>query len=122
MWPRVVEIMLACWLAISPFIFRYSGEMRFYWANDLVCATLIACFALLSLSRRFDKLHLATLIVCAWLYGVAWFAEPSPPSPHLQNYAVLALLLLIFAIIPSRAGMPPKGWLDYYAEKARREQ
>lgn len=28
MWARVVEVMLGCWLAVSPFVFRHSADER----------------------------------------------------------------------------------------------
>lgn len=121
MWARVVEIMLACWLAMSPFVFDYADDMTLYWANDFTCATLIAVLAFVSLAPRFDLLHLASLAVAAWLIGVACVAAPSPPPPHLQNYVVFGLLLVMVAIIPTRSGTPPQKWLDYYADKAERE-
>lgn len=121
MWARVVEVMLACWLAMSPFIFEYQDDLTLYWANDFVCATLISLFAFLSLSRRFDMLHLASLAVAVWLIGVACLAAPSPPPPRLQNYVVMGLLIAMIAIIPTRSGTPPQKWLDFYAEKAKRE-
>src|SRR5207247_2056429 len=48
MWARVVEVMLGCWLAVSPFVFRHPAEERAWWANDLICALLVVALALLS--------------------------------------------------------------------------
>lgn len=48
MWARVAEFMLACWLAMSPFIFRHSAEHWPLWASDFVCAMAVAALSLLS--------------------------------------------------------------------------
>ena len=115
MWPRVCEIALACWIALSPFIFRYGqGEPRTLWVTAFVCATLVAVFALASYIRRLDKAHLLSLGVAAWLVGTAMLHEQSPPPPPYQNHVVTGLLLLIFAILPSHAERPPAAWEDYY--------
>lgn len=121
MWARVVEVMLACWLAMSPFIFAYPDDLTLYWANDFFCAASVTVFALGSMSRRFDMLHLASLAVAAWLIAVACLAAPSPPPPRLQNYVVTGLLFAMLAIIPTRSHAPPQKWLEFYADKARRQ-
>ena len=41
MWARAVEIALACWLALSPFIFGHPDEAAFLWYNDFACALAI---------------------------------------------------------------------------------
>src|ERR1700733_6050280 len=76
MWARVVEFMLACWLAISPFIFRYPGNDMFLWANDFVCASLVALFALLSFWHPLRNIHLLTLGVALWLWCMGYRSFP----------------------------------------------
>ena len=106
--------MLAVWLTISPFIFRYGAEDRFLWFNDYICALLIVLFALLSHMVRFEKMHLLTLAVAGWLIAVAYAqGNPPPPAPY-QNYMVIGLLLIIFSILPSHANEPPRKWKEYY--------
>lgn len=48
MWARVVEVMIGCWLAMSPFIFRHPADQEALWANDLPCAFGVVALALLS--------------------------------------------------------------------------
>jgi len=117
MWARIIEFMLACWLAISQFIFRYGPDMTFERANDLICATLIAALALGSYARPLRHLHLAHLLVAAWLIGVGVAASDSnPPAPAYQNYVVFGVVLAMVTIVPSRADDPPIAWQRYYNE------
>lgn len=49
-----------------------------------------------------------------WIIGVA-FAAPNPPPPAMyQNFVVVGLLLLMIAVLPSRASEPPRGWREFY--------
>jgi hypothetical protein len=116
MWARVVEFMLACWLAISPFVFRHEASDRFLWGNDLRCAALVAFFALTSFHGRLRRIHLCHFLVVAWLLGISFAQTVAPPPPAYQNYVVVGLLLMMFAIIPSRANVPPAAWADYDRE------
>ena len=106
--------MLALWLMISPFVFRYPSEPRFIWFNDYACGAFIATCSLLSFLPRIEKLHLLNLLVAGWLIAVAYAQPESPPPPPYQNYAVVALLLLVFGILPSHASEPPRKWKEYY--------
>ncbi|HRX85812.1 MAG TPA: hypothetical protein P5572_12405 [Phycisphaerae bacterium] len=115
MWPRVLEFVLACWLAISPFVFRSGAEVSWLWTNDLVCAFAVAAAALLSLHHRLHRTHLANLAVALWLIGLA-FARTSPPPAAYQNDLVVGLLLILFTIIPSRAAHPPRAWQRFFEQ------
>jgi len=112
MWARVIEFMLACWLAISPFVFRHDPDQAFLWASDLVSAAVVASVALLSFRRSLRKLHLVHLVTGVWLIGVGVLGAPSPPPPALQNDVVVGLLLWMFAIVPSDSATPPPRWTD----------
>ncbi len=114
MFARVIEFMLACWLAISRFIFHYTPEESFLWKNDLVCATLIALFALLSFAEKLNKMHLCTLAVGLWLMGMSYSNFPMEATPPLENYFALGMLLLMLAIIPSHSHLSPRTWRNFY--------
>jgi hypothetical protein len=115
MWARVIEIMLGFWLAVSPFVFRHPADERSLWTNDLVCALAIVALALLSYWQRMRHAHLGIAAVAIWLIGFGYFGSPHPLPPALQNDLLIGLLLLMFAIIPNRASLPPRAWLDFYA-------
>jgi hypothetical protein len=114
MWARVIEILMAAWLAASPLIFRHSPDARLLWVTDLSCALGVAIFSILSFRPELSKLHLLNLAAACWLLGVGAFAAPSPPPPALQNEVMIGLLLLMFAIVPSHASDPPRSWLEFY--------
>ena len=120
MWGRISEIVIACWLALSPFLLEKEETRNLHWMHAWVCAIFIAGFALLSFWRRFEKAHLCSLAAAAWLIAVA-FAQPNPPPPLIyQNYAVVGSLLMMFAIVPSRASEPPRRWREFYEQRKER--
>lgn len=120
MWARTVEVMLGCWLILSPFIFRHEQGDSYLWSNDILCGVAIIFLALLSYWRKTEQAHFAQLLIAAWLFGQAFLQpSPPPPPPAYQNHIVLAFLLLMFAIIPNRASIPPKGWREYYRRAAQ---
>jgi hypothetical protein len=41
---------------------------------------------------------------------------PYPTPPALQNDLLVGVLLLMFAILPSEASLPPRSWRDYLPE------
>lgn len=120
MWPRVAELLIAAWLASSPWILAAPAGAEFFLrANALGCAALIALFALLSFRAALEKAHLLSIAVALWIIGVA-FAAPNPPPPAMyQNFVVVGLLLLLIAVLPSRASEPPKAWRDFIANGDR---
>ena len=112
MWARVVEVMLGCWLALSPFIFAHAANETALWGNDLFSAAAIIALALCSFWRPWQYAHLGIFGVGLWLVMSGYFA-PTPPPPASQNHVVIGLLLLMFAIIPNDASCPPDSWRDF---------
>ncbi len=110
MWARVIEVMLGCWLAMSPFIFRHAADERVLWFNDLLSALAVVVLALVSFSPQLRCAHLAILVVALWLIGFGFWPSAYPAPPALQNDIVVGLLLLMFAIIPNEANLPPRPW------------
>ena len=115
MWARVIEMMLGCWLAMSPFIFRHAGDDRVLWFNDLFSALAIMVLALVSFWPPLRFAHVANLVIALWLIAFGFWASPYPAPPALQNDIVVGLLLLMFAIIPNEATRPPRPWRDFFA-------
>lgn len=119
MWARVVEVTFGCWLAMSPFIFAHPVDNTFWWANDFACALLIVVFALASYRSAWQYAHLLSLGVAFWLVGLAYWSAlrtelPGPAAA--QNWVCLALLLMMFAIIPNQASAPPLAWQIFERE------
>ena len=116
MWPRVVEVMIGCWLAVSPFVFRHPPDQNAFWLRDLLCAALVMTLALLSFGRRTRRAHLGILPVGIFLCAAAFVFPSNPPPPALQNDLIVGLILVMLAILPSEASLPPVSW-----RKAARE-
>ncbi|MES2345321.1 MAG: hypothetical protein V4494_05235 [Chlamydiota bacterium] len=118
MWARVVEFMLAVWLALSPFILRYPAQETFLWANDFICAFLIALFALVSFWPPCRKIHLLTLGVALWLLGIGYSTFPALALPPQENSVVIGLLLLMLALVPSHSHHLSPSWEEFEKKKA----
>lgn len=117
MWPRVIEICLGIWLSISPLIFGLADDQMPLWVTCFASGALVALFAFLSFNPSLRRMHFFSLIVAAVLAGFAVFAEGAPPAPPYQNFAVVALLLAMFAILPSMTNEPPRAWRAFYNEE-----
>jgi hypothetical protein len=109
--------MLGCWLALSPFIFRHAAEQRVLWFTNLGCGAAVVITALLSCWPPCRRAHLALSGVGLWLVGFGYLTSPYPALPTLQNDILVAVLLLMFAMIPAEASLPPRSWRDYFTVK-----
>lgn len=107
MWSRVVEIMLGCWLLVSPFIFTHPESRWEWWVNDFAAGSAVVLFGLFSFWKRTERAHVLTLGVGAWLIGFAYWQFGDTHHPAVQNQVLMGWLLLMFAIIPSFANRPP---------------
>jgi hypothetical protein len=110
MWARVVEFMLGCWLAISPFIFQHPASSLTPWIIDWVTAGLVILFALLSYWPPLKHIHLMTALVALGLVALGRLSSWEHPPPGAQNQIVVGLLLLMFALVPNHASQPPEAW------------
>ena len=104
MWARISEQILAIWLFASYFIFSTGS-----W-HDMTAAFLVILFASLSYIDKLNKMHLLQVIPAGWLFYLG-YSYPTPILPFgLQNSILVALMLLMFAIIPSNASDHPRPW------------
>lgn len=110
MWARTVEVMLGLWLGASPFIFGHPTDEPGLWWNDLGTAFLVVTISLLSFWSSTSHAHLLNIPVALWLLAFGYFGSGEPPSPAAQNELMVGLLLLMIAIIPSGATLPPEEW------------
>lgn len=118
MWARTAEVMLALWLAISPFVFAIDASRPLWWGIAFASATLVLFFSLLSFWRPARRAHVGTLITGVGLAGFGYFAAAAPSPPALQNFLITGLLLVMAGIIPSFASRPPAKWEQFYANGA----
>jgi hypothetical protein len=110
MWPRVVELMLGCWLVISPLILRHDFSETIIWKTDMYSGALVVILSFASFARRFHYAHFGTALVALWLIGFGYLTAGHPAPAAQQNEFTLGLLLLMFAIIPNEATLPPPAW------------
>ncbi len=120
MWARTTEVMLALWLALSPFIFRYSDVPTHWWVLDFLCALVICTCALMSYWGPLRHVRFGVLVVALGLTGWAYFAADYPPEPAHQNRFVLGFLLIMLALVPNKAEDPPLSWQRYLQEEQNR--
>ncbi len=109
MWSRDVEIMLGCWLLISPLVFAHPPDQLALWITDLSAGGAVIACGLLSYWHPTRRAHLLTLVTGCCLIACAYRHFGSLP-PAAQNEAVLGFLLVMFAIIPNRASCPSPSW------------
>ena len=117
MWPRVVELMLAVWLALSPFVFRYGPEApAAWWGLDFGVSIVVLAASGISFWHRARRAHLVTLATGLGIAIHGYVAGGHPSPPGMQNHLVTGLLLAMLAILPSQGDVPPARWVRSYAE------
>ena len=110
MWARVTEFMLGCWMLCSPFIFRgeHRGDAPVIW--DFTAGVLMITFALLSFWERTRYAHIGNLLLAiGMVLGPRIALAPEIP-PAGENFMMIGLLLLMFAMVPNLASHPPHAW------------
>ncbi|HVS66526.1 MAG TPA: hypothetical protein VMT85_23825 [Thermoanaerobaculia bacterium] len=102
---------------VSVYLGLFDPGATLLWVHALAGGAAIAFLALASMSRRLDRLHLGILAVAAWLAGHTFLFAPAPTPAAHQNQLVVALLLAMVAILPTRSAEPPASWVDFYARR-----
>ncbi len=115
MWPRVVELMLAAWLAASPFTLRIVEPAGPQALRAYACATIVAVASCLSYWRPTRHARAATAAVGLWMAVRAYLVAAYPASPMVQNEFLIGLLLVMLGIVPNDAAQPPPSWRRFVA-------
>ena len=110
MWPRTVEVMLGCWLLVTPFVFGGTAQIDEYIVNAVVSGCVVIVASLFSFRDRTRLAHLVTLMVSLWLVAHGYFSAPRPGPPAAQNEMVIGLTLLLCAILPNEINAVPRPW------------
>ena len=118
MWARVAELMIGVWLILSPFIFRGTDRVEQFVAFDMGVGFAVVVLSLLSFWHRTEWAHLLTGALALMLGGWAYLAFERPGPPAAQNEIAVAFLLVLLAIIPNDASLPPRPWREH-ARRAR---
>ena len=114
MWARIIEFIIAIWLISSSRLFYHPANPDFFWVSDLICGAAITVFALFSLKGSLQKLHLCSIGIALYLVVLGFSSSAFPPPALFQNYLILGLLLLMFALVPSSPSLPPAVFKESY--------
>jgi hypothetical protein len=114
-WPRYCEMLLGLWLLVSPWILNY-GSATGSGGINLAAAAGIVLLDVLSINFYKRYAYLAVLLIALVLLVHAYIAMP-PEAAGTQNNIIVALLLLMFAILPTEATLPPLSWRQLHKER-----
>ena len=116
MWPRLLEVALGVWLAVSPFVLGSGAHDAGRLTHDLAVGGYVVLFALASFRVRLERAHLLSLLAAAWLIVFGWLRFEEDPRAIAQNHMLLGLTLLMTAVLPTDALRPPRAWRRYWGE------
>ena len=116
-WPRYCEMLLGLWLLVAPWILNY-GDSDIFRTVNIAAATAILLLDIVSVTLYKRYAYLAVLGIAVGLLAHAFFAMP-PEAAGTQNNIVVALLLLMFAILPTEATLPPPSWREFHDKQRR---
>jgi hypothetical protein len=102
--------MIGCWMLVSPFVFRHEQHATGLWLNDLSVGSLLIVLALASYWRPTAWAHWLALPLGAWLVLFGRFSDVPPLAPALQNQIIIGMIVMMFAIVPNEASLPPHAW------------
>jgi len=97
MWARQLELTLALWLLVSPFVFGHAGDSA-AWATDLLCGYAVAILSLLPHWSPLRRAHLLNLPIACWLI---LFGALRAPAPAARNEVIVGVALAALALIPA---------------------
>ncbi|MHA7838879.1 MAG: SPW repeat domain-containing protein [bacterium] len=114
MWARHMELSLGIWLLISPFVFHPEASRPFLWIHDLSVGAAVVSLALAAHWRPLHRIHLLFAPLALWLMGLGWWGAWQEEGIHVdpvhQNWLLVGLLLILFAIVPSESSQRPIPW------------
>jgi len=105
-------MLLGLWLLVAPWILNYgdSGTVR---TVNIAAAIGILLLDILSVTLYKRYAYLAVLGIALGLLVHAYFAMPQEAA-GTENNIIVALLLLMFAILPTEATLPPPSWRKFH--------
>jgi hypothetical protein len=108
MWPRYCEVLLALWLMASGWVLEYPDPAQ-YRLVSVVAGILVLILDLLSITLYKRYAYLLVLGIAAALLAFSFWLAPAE-TQGTQNLVVVALLMLIFGVLPTEATQPPLSW------------
>lgn len=109
---RQLELTLAVWLLVSPFVFGHAGD-TLWWATDLLCGYAVAILSLLPRWSALRRAHLLSLPFACWLVVVGALRAPAPAA---LNELVVGVALAALVLLPAR---PRPGYFAQSSSCAR---
>jgi hypothetical protein len=121
MWARVVEMSIAAWMILSPYIFRAQQDLWLVQFDTGVALAIIT-FSSLAFWPPTRLAYLGNLLVACGLLLIGRFSGESPPPAVHQNHIFIGFLLFLFAVVPNMASDPPPIWRQgsHHAPPTRR--
>ena len=114
-WPRYCEMLLSLWLLAALWTLNY-GDSNIFRAVNIAAAAGILLLDILSVTLYKRYAYLGVLGIALGLLVHAYFAMP-PEAAGTQNNIIVALLLLMFAILPTEATLPPPSWREFHEKR-----
>jgi hypothetical protein len=111
MWPRYCEMLLGLWLMAAPWVLNY-GSADAFRMTGVAAAAGIFLLDILSVKFTVRYSHLAIAGIALGLLIHAYFVLPGEAA-GTQNNILVALLLLMFAILPTEATLSPPSWREF---------
>ena len=106
MWARLFDIALGAWLIASAFVVPGAGWL------EIASGVIVIVLAVVAMIRPKSRAHLAELIVATVLVIVGWLGTRGGGEDpvHAQNLIITGLMIMVFAICPTRGADPPPAW------------
>jgi hypothetical protein len=97
--PRRVNVAVGLWLILSAFVWPHT-------AAQLVNAVLVgtACVLAASIAMRVPRVRRVNAGLALWLFFSTW-VFPVQSAGTLWNHALVSLVMLVVALVPSRREM-----------------
>jgi hypothetical protein len=67
-------------------------------------------------------MHLITLAVALWLWGIGYNAFPEVAEPLHENSVIVGLLLLMLAIVPSHSHRLSHSWEEFNRKNSSNDE
>lgn len=95
--PRWANVLVGTWLFVSAFIWPHT-------TLQLVNALLVGagCAIAAGIATRTPHVRYVNVALGLWLYASGWFM-PVVRAATLNNHAVVSAIMILIALVPSRA-------------------
>jgi hypothetical protein len=96
-WPNWLNVLLAIWLFISPWVLRYAAVETAAW-NAWVVAIVIAALSIAALARLAQWEEWVNLALGVWLIVSPWILGFSANANAMGNAVIVGIICAILAI------------------------